>query len=137
VLFLKDLIFSFFRERFGDIVIGVNYLPMFHERWVRVIVNTRTFFSVLVSGGIVPESLDYLITCAIGALNRAEALALRELYKSSSSSSDFYRKMVDNWHSLRESLQETYTKGTPPEKPFSNSYAWKIWSALSAVNGFR
>ena len=41
VLSLKDLIFSFFRERFGDIVIGVKYLPMFHERWVGVIVKKK------------------------------------------------------------------------------------------------
>jgi hypothetical protein len=96
-------------------------------------IQTRTFFPALVSGGIVPESLDYQITCAIGALKKAEALALRELYQSSSSFANFYREIVSNWHSLRESLQETYTKGAPPEKPFSNSYAWKIWSALSAM----
>jgi len=96
-------------------------------------INTLTFFHVLISGGVIDESLEYLISCAIGAQKRAEDLALRELYKSSSSFSDFYRKIMDNWHSLRESVQETYTKGAPPEKPFSNSYAWKIWSALSAM----
>jgi hypothetical protein len=96
-------------------------------------INTSTFFHVLISGGIIDESLEFLISCAIGALNRAEALALRELYKSSSSFANFYRKMVSNWHSLRESLQSTYTKGATLEKPFSNSYAWKIWSALSAM----
>jgi hypothetical protein len=96
-------------------------------------ISATTFFHALVSGGIVPESLEYLITCAIGAKKRAESLALRELYKSSSSFADFYRKMMSNWHSLRESLQSTYTNGATPEKPFSNSYAWKIWSALSAM----
>ncbi len=41
VLSLKDLIFSFFRERFGDTVIGVKRLPMFHERWIKVIVKKK------------------------------------------------------------------------------------------------
>jgi len=41
VLSLKDLIFSFFRKKFGDMVIEANYLPMFHERWVRVIVKKK------------------------------------------------------------------------------------------------
>jgi len=42
VLSLKDLIFSFFREKFGDMVIEANYLPMIHERWVRVVVKKKT-----------------------------------------------------------------------------------------------
>ena len=41
VLSLKDLIFSFFRERFGDMVIEAKYLPMFHERWIKVIVKKK------------------------------------------------------------------------------------------------
>jgi hypothetical protein len=98
-------------------------------------IHASTFSSALISGGVIPESLEHTIKCATGALQRAEALVLRELYKSSSSFSDFYREMVSNWHSLRESLQETYTKGAPPEKPFSRSYAKNIWEAL-AVNGF-
>jgi len=54
-------------------------------------INRATFFHVLISRGIIDESLEYLISCAIGALNRAEALALRELYKSSSSREAFLK----------------------------------------------
>ena len=96
-------------------------------------INTITFFHALISGGIVPESLEYVIACAIGALKKAESDALKRLYKSSDSFSDFYREMVENWNLLREDLMSTYTKGAPPEKPFSNSYAWKIWSAFSTM----
>jgi len=96
-------------------------------------IHASMFFYALVSGGIIPESLDNTINSAINALRKAEALALKKLYKSSSSFSDFYLKMVDNWHSLREDLRSTYTKGAPPEKPFSRSYAKNIWRAFSAM----
>ena len=98
-------------------------------------IHASTFSSALISGGVIPESLEHTIKCATGALQRAEALALRELYKSSSSFSDFYRKMVEDWHLLRENLKSTYTRGAPPEKPFSKSYANNIWQALSAMEG--
>ena len=39
---MKDLIFSFFRERFGDTAIEAKYLPMIHECWIRVVVKKKT-----------------------------------------------------------------------------------------------
>jgi len=41
VLSLLDFINSVFSEKFGDMVIEVKRLPMFHERWIRVIVKKK------------------------------------------------------------------------------------------------
>ena len=42
MLALHDLILSGFRERFGEVIIGVKLTPAVHECWVTVFVKRRT-----------------------------------------------------------------------------------------------
>ena len=39
---MKDLILSVFRKEFGDIVLGVNLLPMLHEHWAKMLVRKKS-----------------------------------------------------------------------------------------------
>jgi hypothetical protein len=42
MLALHELIFSAFKERFGEAVIGVKLTPAVHECWVTMLVKRRT-----------------------------------------------------------------------------------------------